>query len=711
MLSFLFSFSLSAVIGIDVGGDNLRAAVIRTGQNIEILNSAEAERKFPIIFTVIPNQENHYLLKNGSISKLPDIINTTDVNNFTFLFNDWNSIKKYPNFTVRYPTILMAKVPTDELAEMAERRRLWGVPSLYHDERVLSAGVLPEISIHRAFLKINMTIVASNEGKGKIERMVIAVPDFYPQQERDSLRAMAKSIKFKPFIADQMRVLSTWYAYHNYKIIPHNRTRMIFFLFGETNLQIALMTMQKMKNGTVTINRDRYAFDDTIGGRDVDVAIADFLAKQFKHPITPKAEQILLIEAEKVKKKLTVLDSVSGLIDSLDGTNDLMYTITVEDYKKLLTPILKNITICAQKITPFISGRKPINRVMLIGGSSRIPYVQEHVKKIFSTKQIYTSMLKDEMIATAAAMFCASMQSEYLLPPVNYTFTPLYKIELRTEKAVLPFNGTLPFKNCNYWLQETSDFFPTGSSIFMVWNIATTNTTMRLTNDGLWRFKDAHLKKFYVWRDQLIATAFTIERQELEREELEKLVNTMEYLLLETKETITDECDYATEQEKKSLQYAFNVTNRWFISQKKYEKKLLKYRIQMLEDAVGSVLCRAQNSHFLPQAVNNLTQAIEFAHSHIEQWSIRSKRPSRQDIRRLIRLIIETKEWYKEMERRQKRLSDIENPLLTWTTVAKKTNAIVKFVQDLTSELEQTQKPKKQNKEMHDGVYVYPPRE
>ena len=692
----------------------MRAAVIRTGQNIEILNSAEAERKFPTIFTVIPNQENHYMLKNGSISKIPDIINNTDINNFTFVFNDWNSIKKYPNYTVRYPATLMAKVPTDELAELAYNRRLWGVPSLYHDERILVAGVLPEISIHRAFLKINMTLVASNDNnnKGKIERMVIAVPDFYPQQERDSLRAMAKSIKFKPFIADQMRVLATWYAYHNYKIISTNRTRMVFFLFGETNLQISLVTMQKLKNGTVTINRDRYAFDDTIGGRDVDVAIADFIAKQFKHPITPKAEQLLLIEAEKIKKKLTVLDSVSGLIDSLDGTNDLMYTITVEDYNKLLIPILKNITICAQKITPFITGRKPINRVMLIGGSSRIPYVQEHVKKIFSTRQIYTSMLKDEMIATAAAMFCASMQSDYVLPPVNYTSSPLYKVELRTEKAVLPFNGTLPFKNCNYWLQETSDFFPTGSSIFMVWNIATTNTTMRLTNDGLWRFKDGHLKKFYVWRDQLLATAFTVEKQELEREELDRLVNSMEYLLLETKETITDECDYATEQEKKSLQNAFNVTNRWFISQKKYEKKILKYRIQMLEDAVGSVLCRAQNSHFLQEAVNNLTQAIEYANSHIEQWSIRSKRPSRQDIRRLIRLISETKTWYKEMERRQKRLTDLDNPLLTWVNIAKKTNSIIKFVQDLTNELSQVQQaPKKQTKEIRDGVYVYPPRE
>ncbi|EAY04777.1 hypothetical protein TVAG_289190 [Trichomonas vaginalis G3] len=598
----------------------------------------------------------------------------------------------------------MAKVPTTELTDLSQNRRLWGQPSLYYDERILISGLLPEIPIYRALRRINQT-VTELVPQAKSEYLTIVVPKFYPQQERDSLAAMTKDNGFKPNIADCTKAAAYWYFLHNSGKTGLKREKVLFVFFGASNLQFVLI--QNYKKGTTSYSVEKeYSFDDTIGGRDIDVAIADILAKKYNHTITPKIEQILLMEAKKIKEKLTIMDTVSGMIDSIDENGDFRYQVTLDNVLEVISPLLDRIKQTAQRI------KKIPDKVYLLGGSSRIPTFQSIIKRTFKAAKVYTSMSKDEMLASAAAMLSAELSSEYQLPPLNYTSLKIYNMTVKTPDKTLPFEGIVLEPDEKYWVKQNGEYFPTGSNYYMIWNQAGENTTFRQLKDGRWRFQNPKSKLFQPWRAQLLLTGRKIVKQEDDRIELQKTINSMEQLLLQTTEVLMSNPNYTTQKERKLLETAAKVTNRWFLSQKTYNITTLRYRYKLLEDAFSSVFTRAQNAELLPQALHNLTQTIKFAKEQISKWSLspKSKQPDRPDVRNILRNIIDAETWLQERTKMQKNLDFFDPPKLTWYGVKEQTDRIADLLEDVIKGLQgahqQQQQPQQQQKE---GVYVYPP--
>jgi molecular chaperone DnaK len=154
--------------------------------------------------------------------------------------------------------------------------------------------------------------------------------------------------------------------------------------------------------------------DGHLGGDDFDQRIVDYLADEFKKSEgidlrkDPMALQRLKEAAEKAKIELS--SSVSSDVNlpfitaTQDGPKHMNITLTRAKLEELIDDLVnrtKNPCETALKDSGYSS--KDIDEVILVGGSTRIPMVQELVKKIFG-KEPHKGVNPDEVVAIGAAI-------------------------------------------------------------------------------------------------------------------------------------------------------------------------------------------------------------------------------------------------------------------------------------------------------------------
>jgi molecular chaperone DnaK (HSP70) len=690
----------SAVLGIDIGSEILRASILAPGRPIEILETSDSRRLFPLTFTVIP--------KRGST--VPDCINFTDLSNFDFVMNDPLAARKYPNSTLHHWSNFVAKLNVPITLELARYRRFFATHSSYENQRLLQAGLLPELVFHRALDLVNAS-VKRYDSNAAITLTVIVVPKFWPQQERDAIRTVARAKKFSPFIVDSVVAIGTSFAIEQQKYFLKTPIQVVFFDFGASNVQIVVLEFKKTKS-KIAIRELCYEWDDRIGGRDLDVALFHVLAARYGYPMTVRGEQMVLLEANKIKHALTTDLKVSGTIEAPDGEHDLRYEITRADFE---TAIALCLDVVREMLTR-IAGNESIriDRVQLLGGCSRIPCVQALVRECLNIQKLSTNMNLEEAIAVAAAWVGASKSSDYSIAKIDYEAIQLWPMAVKTETGVFPFDPThLPIDKGPVWLfHNATPPYPIGSSVYLLWGDAGPNTTVRTTKDGLLRFQNLSGKPIHTWKRQLLEIAWEVEAQDTARTKLQETANRLEKLLLDTKQTLEGEtrlAEMTTASEREALTIAVQVTDRWFLDQQSFEQESLQKKLTLLEDAVGSVMCRVQNAELLPQAIDNFSKVVAAVEGTVRKWAGRKNKSGtkRRDIRELLRMIADLHIWFGERSEKQSRLKMTDNPSLLWSELRARVETIEKKREQLEDAM--VGRTRQVGGHKSEDVYVYPP--
>ena len=154
--------------------------------------------------------------------------------------------------------------------------------------------------------------------------------------------------------------------------------------------------------------------DTLLGGDDFDDILVDWMIDEFK-----KAENIDLSSdsmalqrlkeaAEKAKCELSSSKqteiNLPFIYSDKDGPKNLLLSITRAQFESLIDSLVdRTVAPCKQAIKDAKLNPSDINEVILVGGSTRIPIVQEKVKKIFN-KEINKSVNPDEVVALGAAI-------------------------------------------------------------------------------------------------------------------------------------------------------------------------------------------------------------------------------------------------------------------------------------------------------------------
>ena len=667
MLALLLLGAHSAILGIDIGSEFLRAAILRPGKPIEVLLTSDSKRVFPIPITVVPKK-----------APVPDSITEADVNDLDFMTNDPLSMKKYPNSTIHHWSNFIAKQYNESLIELALRRKLYATPSKTEDGRLLLAGLLPEVVFYRALETVNASM-KHHDPNSVVTSTVITVPKFWPQPERDALRAIARVRQFKPYIVDSTRAYSTLFALEHQQHFKDGPLNVAFCDVGAASIEVAVNEFKKKPR--VVVKELAYEFDDTVGGRDFDIVLYNLITENFTGTISSRGEQQILLEAAKAKHRLTTDSEVAGVIEQVDGQNDLKYHITRDQFEAAVEPLLESIRKTIRRV---LETEVKVDRVHILGGGSRVPCVKRAVMDAFGVEKLMFSMNAEESNAVCAAYVGAAQSSDYMLSKVIYQPLETYVPAIEDDNGtVYEFAKKSPVPGEHQCIvANATGSWPLGSSTKLLCGSPTENSTIGKTKEGLYRFRNLTEKVSKPWKQRAFEVAWAIYTRERAESLLEFTVNSLERLLLDTKQTLEEETrleEMATENERQALATAVRVTDQWFLNQQRFEQDAVSKKLQLLEDAVGSVMCRVQNSELLPEAEKNMTRLVQEIHTTMtENWMERKKKPKRQMIRELLRMIADLELWYKEKKERQAKLGPRDNPILLWSDLRDRVNDLSK---------------------------------
>lgn len=154
--------------------------------------------------------------------------------------------------------------------------------------------------------------------------------------------------------------------------------------------------------------------DTHLGGDDFDQRIIDWIADEFKKQEgidlrkDPMALQRLKEAAEKAKIELSGTTqteiNLPFVTATSEGPKHLLMTISRAKFESLVNDLIeRSIEPCRQAVKDAKLSVSEINEVILVGGSTRIPAVQEAVKKFFE-KEPHRGVNPDEVVAVGAAI-------------------------------------------------------------------------------------------------------------------------------------------------------------------------------------------------------------------------------------------------------------------------------------------------------------------
>ncbi|MBX3398344.1 MAG: molecular chaperone DnaK [Gemmataceae bacterium] len=197
--------------------------------------------------------------------------------------------------------------------------------------------------------------------------------------------------------------------------------------------------------------------DTHLGGDDFDEVLIDFIAGEFKkeHGIDLRKDQMALQRlkeaAERAKKDLSQQTSTDVNLPFItadaSGPKHLMLTITRNQFERMVEHLIER---CKKPVLQALqdAGKKPsdIGEIVMVGGMTRMPRVQQLVKEIFG-KEGHKGVNPDEVVAIGAAILGSQLllgaKSDLLLLDV----TPL-SLGLETLGGILdvliPKNTTIP---------------------------------------------------------------------------------------------------------------------------------------------------------------------------------------------------------------------------------------------------------------------------
>ena len=244
----------------------------------------------------------------------------------------------------------------------------------------------------------------------KVTSAVITVPAYFNDSQRQATKdaGAIAGLKVERIINEPTA------AAFAYGLEKKKSEKVAVFDFGGGTFDISILDIGGFEDQGGIIEVLSTNGDTHLGGDDLDETLINHLADEFKKTEgidlrqDPMAHQRLKEAAEKAKCELsTQLEATVNLpfitADS-SGPKHLQITVSRSKFESLAEPILERLKgPCRQAIEDAKLSPSDIAEVLLVGGSTRIPKVQEIVKEIFG-KEPNKSINPDEVVAVGAAL-------------------------------------------------------------------------------------------------------------------------------------------------------------------------------------------------------------------------------------------------------------------------------------------------------------------
>ena len=371
---------MSKIIGIDLGTTNSCVSVME-GNDPVVIPNAEGKRTTPSIVAFIEGGER----KVGDPAKRQAVTNPTKTvySIKRFMGNKYSECKKEAE-----------RVPYKVVKGDNDTPRV-DIDGRMYTPQEISAMVLQK-----------MKKTAEDYLGHEVIEAVVTVPAYFNDAQRQATKEAGEIAGLKVSrIINEPTAAALAYGLDK---SGADKKIAVYDLGGGT-FDISILEIGDGVFEVLSTNGDTH-----LGGDDFDQVIIDWLAEEFKKEENmdlrkdPMALQRLKEAAEKAKIELSSATqteiNLPYVTATASGPKHLVRSLTRAAFEKLADSLVKrSMSPVAKALKDADLSTKDIDEVILVGGSTRIPRIQEEVKKFFG-KEPHKGVNPDEVVAVGAAI-------------------------------------------------------------------------------------------------------------------------------------------------------------------------------------------------------------------------------------------------------------------------------------------------------------------
>ncbi|KAH6848124.1 Hsp70 protein-domain-containing protein [Chaetomium sp. MPI-CAGE-AT-0009] len=426
--------AVSAVVGIDLGTEYIKAALVKPGIPLEIVLTKDSRRKEISAVTFKPAANGP---KPGAF---PERAYGSDAMALAPRFPG----DVYPNLKA----LLGLPAESAEVKEYAARHPALQVVrhKVKGTAAFQSAGAFTaeeEAWLVEELLAMELQSIRGNAealaGPGSpVRSAVLTVPAYYTAEEKRAVELAAElaGLKVLSLISDGMAVglhYATSRQFPNVNEGGKPEYHMVFDMgAGSTKASVLKFQSRNVKdvgkfNKTVQeVQVVGSGWDRTLGGDALNYLIVDDMIAQFA--ASPKAKSAgveadavkahgrtiakLTKEAERVRHVLSANQNTQAGFEGLYDDVDFKYKITRAEFEEMAATHAERVAVAVQNaLTAAGIELKDLDSVILHGGATRTPFVQKELEKVFGADKLRTNVNSDE-----AAVFGAGFRAAEISP-------------------------------------------------------------------------------------------------------------------------------------------------------------------------------------------------------------------------------------------------------------------------------------------------------
>lgn len=286
-----------------------------------------------------------------------------------------------------------------------------------------------------------------------ITKAVITVPAYFNDSQRQATKD-AGAIAGLEVLRIINEPTAAAIAYGLDKTNDGKEKNVIIFDCGGGTHDVSLLTID---GGIFEVKAT--AGDTHLGGEDIDNRLVEHFVSEFKkkhkHDITsnPRSMKRLKTACERAKRTLSSSATTSVELDSLFEGIDFNSTITRARYEELCSDIFKRVLDPVEKVLRDAKmDKSQIHDIVLVGGSTRIPKIQQLLQDYFNGKELCKAINPDEAVAYGAAVQAAILTGQGNETTKELLLLDVTPLSLGIETAggvmtkIIERNTTIPTK-------------------------------------------------------------------------------------------------------------------------------------------------------------------------------------------------------------------------------------------------------------------------
>ncbi|MDJ0875266.1 MAG: molecular chaperone DnaK [Desulfobacterales bacterium] len=380
---------MGKIIGIDLGTTNSCVAIMESG-DAKVITNTEGGRTTPSIVAV--NDGGERLV--GQIAKRQAVTNPENT-----VFGVKRLIgRKFDSKEVQNDVKI--------LPYKMEKAANGDVRILLKDKRYSPAEV-------SSFILANIKKTAEEYLGETVTDAVITVPAYFNDSQRQATKDAGKIAGLNV----QRIINEPTAASLAYGLDKKSEEKIAVFDLGGGTFDISVLEIGEGVFEVKATNGDTH-----LGGEDFDLRLIDYLADEFKKDqgIDVRADKMALQRLKEAaeKAKMELSSSMESEVNlpfitaDASGPKHMNIKVTRAKLEALVADLLDNLEgPCRQAMKDSALSSGEINEVILVGGMTRMPAVQERVKKIFG-KEPHKGVNPDEVVAVGAAIQGGVLQGD-----------------------------------------------------------------------------------------------------------------------------------------------------------------------------------------------------------------------------------------------------------------------------------------------------------